>query len=71
MHLKTHTRSCCASKKAYLTHENKNSLTLDKKIPKTTTNMYIVSALVTDDHNCWFAVKLDICNLKTHARLHD
>lgn len=33
--------------------------------------MYIFSDFVTDDLNCWFAVKPDICNLKTHARLHD
>lgn len=33
--------------------------------------MDIFSVLVTDDPNCWFAVKLGICILKTHARLHD
>lgn len=33
--------------------------------------MYIFSVLVTDDPNCWFAVKPGISNLKTHARLHD
>lgn len=44
---------------------------LDKRILKPTSNMYIFSVLVTDELNCWFAVKPDICNLKTHARLHD
>lgn len=38
---------------------------------KPTSHMYIFSVLVTDNLNYWFAVKPDICNLKTHARLHD
>lgn len=33
--------------------------------------MNTFSVLVTDDQNCWFAVKPDICNLKPHVILHD